>query len=161
MKKLSRWGIGPVFASLSILYGVATMVISRYCYPVFVIRIIPDRFLEIAGIVLILLGVPFFLVSVVMVTRAYNADQLVTGGVFRCCRHPLYASWVVLIVPGIVLLLKSWLSVTTPVFMYVILYFLVKKEEIYLENRFGDEYVQYKNRVPCIIPYGILSKKRT
>ncbi len=161
MKKLSRWGIGPVFASLSILYGAATIVISRYWHPLFEIRIIPDRILEIAGIVLILLGVPFFLVSVKMVTRAYNADQLVTGGVFRCCRHPLYASWVVLIVPGIVLLLKSWLSATIPMFMYVILYFLVKKEEIYLENRFGHEYVLYKKRVPCLLPYGMVLKKRT
>jgi protein-S-isoprenylcysteine O-methyltransferase Ste14 len=78
--------------------------------------------------------------------RAYNANELVTKGVFKCCRHPVYASWVVFIVPGITLLMKNWLGMSAPIFMYSILRLLVKKEEIYLENVFGSQYREYNLR---------------
>lgn len=87
------------------------------------------------------------------------AHKLATDGVFRCCRHPVYASFVVFLVPGIFLILNSWLGLTTPIFMYTILCILVRKEEKYLENVFGVEYVEYKKRVPIILPYGCLKPK--
>ena len=153
-EKMSRWGIGPIFASLSIGYGTIVLAISRYSYPAFQIDFVPYRLMSILGSALIVIGVLFFIVSVKTVTRAYNADELVTDGVFRCCRHPLYASWVAFIVPGIVLLVNSWIALTTPIFMFVILRILVTKEEAYLEDVFGSEYLDYKKKVPCILPYG-------
>jgi protein-S-isoprenylcysteine O-methyltransferase Ste14 len=153
-EKMSRWGIGPIFAVLSIGYGMMSLAISRHFYPAFQIGFLPNGFLSVLGIVLIVIGVPFFIISVKTVTRAYNTDKLVTNGIFRCCRHPLYASWVVFIVPGIALLMKSWIGLTTPIFMYFILRKLVKKEEVYLENRFGSKYREYKKKVPCILPIG-------
>ena len=158
MKKISKWGVGPIFAALSIMYGLLTIVISRYFHPLFKIGFIQDQILLIVGIVLIVIGIPFFIISVIAVTKAYNADKLITGSIFRCCRHPLYASWVVFIVPGVVLLFNSWIGLTIPIFMYIILRILVKKEEIYLGDRFGAEYLKYKNKVPCILPYGLFFK---
>jgi hypothetical protein len=32
-EKMSRWGIGPVFAALSIGYGMITLLISRHLFP--------------------------------------------------------------------------------------------------------------------------------
>ncbi len=116
-EKMSRWGIGPIFASLSIGYGIIMLVISRYFQPVFQIDFVPHWLISVLGISLIVIGVPFFIISVKTVMRAYNADELVTDGIFRCCCHPLYASWVVFIVPGIVLLVNSWIGLTTPIFM--------------------------------------------
>lgn len=40
-EKMSRWGIGPVFALLSIVYGIIMLAISRYYYPAFTIPFIP------------------------------------------------------------------------------------------------------------------------
>ncbi len=157
-EKMSRWGIGPIFTALSVGYGIVTIVLSRYFHPVFQIKFIPYWFLTILGISLMVIGIPFFIVSVKTVMRAYNADELVTDGIYRCCRHPLYASWVVFIVPGIVLLVNSWLGLTTPIFMYFILRKLVKKEEIYLESVFGSEYLHYKQMIPCILPIGYLKQ---
>lgn len=151
---MSRWGIGPIFAFLSIVYGLITFLISIYFHPAFQMDFIPYRPLAIIGVILIVIGFPFFIISAVTAMRAYNADKLVTGGIFRCCRHPLYASWVVFIVPGIVLLTNSWLVLTTPIPMYFILRFLVRKEESYLESVFGSEYLEYKEKVPCIMPFG-------
>ena len=155
---MSRWGIGPIFTSLSIGYGVLTILISSYFHPVFQIEFISHRFLAIIGIFLMVIGIPFFLVSIKTVMRAYNAHELVTNGIYRCCRHPLYASWVVFIVPGIVLSVNSWIALTTPIFMYFILCKLVKKEEIYLESVFGPEYLHYRQMIPCILPVGYLKQ---
>jgi protein-S-isoprenylcysteine O-methyltransferase Ste14 len=155
-EKMSRWGVGPIFALLSISYAIMVMAISRYFDPAFQIEIVPPWLLLALGIALILIGIPFFIISAMTATHAYNADVLVTDGIFRCCRHPLYASWVVFIAPGIVFLAKSWIGLSIPVFMYFLLRKLVKKEEIYLEHVFGPEYLDYKKRVPRIFPFGHL-----
>jgi protein-S-isoprenylcysteine O-methyltransferase Ste14 len=154
MEKMSLRGVGPVFAALSFGYGILMVIISRHFHPVFQISFVPYWLLSILGVTLILIGAPFFLISVKTVVTAYNANELVTDGIFRCCRHPLYASWVVFIVPGIALLLNSWIVLTTSIFMYFILRMLVRREEVYLENVFGSAYVEYKKKVPCILPIG-------
>jgi len=153
-EKMSRWGVGPIFAALSIGYGMTAIAISNYFYPVFTIDIVPGRLLWVLGILLIVVGIPFFITSVITAMRAYNADDLVTDGIFRCCRHPLYASWVVFIVPGIVLLAQNWIALTTPIFMYLILHKLVEKEERYLSSVFGSAYEEYQEKVPRILPFG-------
>ncbi len=157
-KKMSMWGTSPIFTVLSICYGTVIVVISCCFYPFFQIKFLPYWLLVIPGIFLIAIGIPFFIVSAKMVTLAYKADELVTNGVYRCCRHPLYASWVFFIIPGISLLVNSWIWLTIPVFMYFILCKLVKKEEIYLESVFGSEYLHYKQRIPCLFPIGYLKK---
>jgi protein-S-isoprenylcysteine O-methyltransferase Ste14 len=157
-EKMSRWGTGPIFAALSVGYGLVTIVISRYFHPFFQIGFASHWFLTILGIALIVIGIAFFIVSAITVMRAYNADALVTDGIYRCCRHPLYASWVVFIVPGIAFLVNNWIGLTTPIFMYFILRKLVKKEEIYLESVFGSEYLHYKQKVPGILPFGYLKQ---
>jgi protein-S-isoprenylcysteine O-methyltransferase Ste14 len=152
--KMSSWGIGPVFGALSLVYGITMAVISDHFYPVFTIGFIPNWLTPILGIALIVIGVPFFLISRKTIKGAYSADKLVTDGIYRCCRHPLYASFVFFIVPGIFFLTNSWIGLTTPIFMYIILRLLVKKEETYLEGAFGSEYLEYKKNVPCIVPFG-------
>lgn len=157
-QKMSRWGIGPIFFSLSIAYGVFTLVISSYFYPVFQIPLLPKWLLSVLGVLLILIGIPFFIVAVKTVMKAYNSDSLVTQGIYECCRHPLHSAWVVFIVPGIVLLANSWIGLTAPIFMYLLLCKLVIKEEEYLERVFGSKYTDYKNETPCILPFGYLKK---
>jgi protein-S-isoprenylcysteine O-methyltransferase Ste14 len=154
--QMSRWGVGPGFALLSIGYGMVALAASRYSHPAFQIGLVPYWPMTGLGIALIFVGGSFFIASATALTHAYNAGALVTDGVFRCCRHPVYSSWVVLIVPGIVLLVGSWIGLTVPLFMYFLLRRLVKKEETYLEGVFGAEYVEYARTVPCILPVGWL-----
>ena len=155
-EKMSRWGVGPSFAFLSIVYGMIMIAITRYFPSIFKIPFLPTWLLSFIGILLLLIGIPFFLISVKTVTKAYNSDTLVTQGIYRCCRHPLYSAWVVFIVPGFFFLVDSWIGLTTPFFMYFLLCKLVTKEEVYLEQVFGSEYIEYKKKVPCILPIGHL-----
>ena len=134
--RMSRWGVGPLFATLSIVYGLAAWGAGRTFHPLFEIGIVPHRLLTVLGVSLIAVGIPFYLVAVVAVMRAYNSDKLVTHGVYGFCRHPLYASWAVLIAPGVVLLIGTWLGLTVPVFMCLVLRRLVQSEEQYLQDVF-------------------------
>ena len=152
--KMTLRGVGPKFAALSAVYGLATVLISRYFDPLFQIGIVPYWILLMPGILLILIGVPFLIIAALTVARAYNSDKLVTDGIYKFCRHPLYAAWVVFIVPGIVLLVNSWIGLTIPIFMYFMLRILVREEEVYMESVFGSEYLEYKKNVPCILPVG-------
>jgi protein-S-isoprenylcysteine O-methyltransferase Ste14 len=156
--QMSRWGVGPTFAVLSVGYGMMALAVSCYSHPTFQIGVVPYWLMSSVGLALVLVGGSFFIASTITVTRAYNAGVLVTDGVFRCCRHPLYSSWVVFIVPGIVLLVGSWIGLTVPPFMYALLRRLVKREEAYLEREFGAEYVEYAKTVPCILPVGCLRR---
>jgi len=157
---MSRWGIGVIFAPVSLAYGMFTLALTYIFKPLFNLDFIPSTIRIIIGLLFLVIGIPFFISSVVAVSRAYNADKLVCSGIFRCSRHPLYASWVFFLVPGIVFLCNSWIGLTTPLFMYILLKNLVRKEEIYLENRFGSKYIEYKKKTPCILPIGFLYKIR-
>ena len=55
---------------------------------------------------------------------------------------------------------KSWLGLTVPFAMYLITHILVKKEEIYLEQRFGSEYLSYRKKTPAILPVGCIKQDR-
>ena len=74
------------------------------------------------------------------------------------CRHPVYAAWVVFFVPAVMLFFNTWLGLTAPLFMYVVIRVLVDKEEIYLEEMFGEAYLLYKKRVPLVLPIGWLNR---
>ncbi len=157
---MTRWGVGPKFTTLSIIYGLIMIALSLRFSPVFKIPFISHQLLTIIGCILIAIGIPFVITAVVTVMRAFNAGQLVTTGIFGMCRHPVYSGWVVFIVPGLVLIVNSWIALTIPLVMYCFLSVLVKDEELYLEKTFGDEYLAYKNRVPLALPLGWIRPKQ-
>lgn len=159
-KKMSRFGVGPVFVVLSLGYFAATFMLTRLYPSTFLIQAIPYQVLVALAVILMAFGIPFFILSLITVMRAYKADKLVTTGVFGCCRHPVYGSWVAFNAPGLVLLAKSWLCLTTPVFMYFVARLLVCREETYLEGVFGEAYRAYKKQVPCLLPFGMMLPKK-
>lgn len=72
---------------------------------------------------------------------------LVTEGLFRYSRNPLYLS-LVMVFAGIAVYANSlWLAFLTPVFWMGLERAAVLREESYLEGKFGDEYLRYKTSV--------------
>ncbi len=80
------------------------------------------------------------------------ATALVTGGIFGRLRNPMYVGLTLLLTGLSILLASDWMLVMTIFFVPVIHFGVVKREERYLEAKFGDAYRQYKARVPR---YGI------
>jgi len=134
-KRLSRFGVGPKITLSALIYaalaGTATYVWPDVC----LLRSVPYRVFLIPGIVLLLVGVPMWLFAVVSVMRAYNRDQLVTSGVFAVYRHPVYAAGIVLMLPGLTLLTRSWPLFFTPLVAYAVFKVLIHEEDEYLRGR--------------------------
>lgn len=162
--KMTKWGIGPKFTFYALIYCLIMFGLTVYLDPLLKITktlSISYRSLALIGIILILLGVPFYLSSLITVMRAFKEGRLVTNGVYGMCRHPVYAAWVVFFVPGIALFMDSWALLSAPFIMYLTARTLVAKEDVYLIKTFGQEYLRYKQRVPAFLPYGWLKRKNT
>ena len=61
--------------------------------------------------------------------------------------------------PRYVFLINSWIGLTAPLVMYIFLRILVRKEEEYLEQKFGEEYIAYKKMTPAVLPLGRMIRK--
>jgi len=72
---------------------------------------------------------------------------LITGGPYRFSRNPQYIVLGLLQVTVACWLNTLWILALTPVTMIVITRYAIVREERYLENRFGQEYLDYKKRV--------------
>lgn len=158
--KMTKWGVGPKFFIYSVIYSIFIIAVTAYFYPFFKMTFIPYRILASVGVILILMGIPFYIMSLVSVMKAFKAGRLVTNGVYGMCRHPIYAAWVVFFVPGIVLLINSWIGFSICVVMYFLLRILVKEEDQYLEKEFGKDYLEYRKKVPAVLPIGWIEKYR-
>ena len=72
---------------------------------------------------------------------------IVTDGVFRYSRNPMYVSLTLLYL-GIASLINSlWILLLVLPLMAVIQRGVIEREEQYLERKFGHEYLGYKTRV--------------
>jgi protein-S-isoprenylcysteine O-methyltransferase Ste14 len=80
-------------------------------------------------------------------TKPSATSSLVTNGVFRFTRNPMYLSLLLYLVAWAVYL-ANWLALLlVPVFMLYITRFQIKPEERALSAQFGPEYASYKARV--------------
>jgi len=80
-------------------------------------------------------------------TRPGATSSLVTHGVFRVTRNPMYLSLVLYLVAWAVYL-SNWVSLLlVPVFVLYIDQFQIKPEERALSALYGAEYASYKARV--------------
>jgi len=150
-KQMTKWGVGPKFTFISLSYAVVIVLINYIFFPTLTIPI-PRVLSLVLGIILIIIGVPIFLIPGLILHKYFDEGKLATKGVFAHFRHPIYGSWIVFIVPGIILIFNSLLGLTIPLFMYVIFKVLIKEEEEYLEEKFGEEYFEYKRKVGSIFP---------
>jgi protein-S-isoprenylcysteine O-methyltransferase Ste14 len=80
-------------------------------------------------------------------TKPSATSSLITHGVYRLTRNPMYLSLVLYLVAWAVYL-SNWLAVLlVPVFALYIDRFQIKPEERALSALYGSEYASYKSRV--------------
>jgi len=103
----------------------------------------------ISGLVTCTLGVVEFkrAKTTVNPTKPQSSSSLVTSGVYRLTRNPMYL--------GFLLMLAGWAAVTAnmvaflvlPAFVVYMNHFQIKPEERALMSIFGDEFRTYSSRV--------------
>jgi protein-S-isoprenylcysteine O-methyltransferase Ste14 len=150
-KQMTLIGVGLKFALISVVYTFIIIYLHYMWIPHLSIPI-PRIMTLVLGTLLLIIGIPSYLTAGLSIRKYFHDGKLATTGIYAYFRHPIYGSWIVFIMPGIILLLNSLIGLSIPIFMYVLFKILIVKEDKYLEEKFGDEFIEYKNRVGEIFP---------
>lgn len=150
--RLSRFGVGPKIVASVVACAALAAALSYGFAGACIVPALRQATVVTLAVILILMGLPMWLIGAIAAMRAYNRDELVTSGVFGLVRHPMYAAWIVLILPGIALLTASWPFLLMPLVGYTVFKALIHTEDEYLQNRFGQSYADYRASVNEIIP---------
>ena len=142
-----------VFALPPLIFG-TTVVIGGLLHLVFPVRLLPPIPARIAGtMTACLAGVLAVWAVRVMKTAGTNirpdrpVTTIVTAGPYRFSRNPMYVSLCALQV-GIALLIDGLMPLILVIPLVLVLHFgVIRREEIYLATKFGEDYLSFKNRV--------------
>lgn len=75
-----------------------------------------------------------------------SAEKLVTSGLFRFSRNPMYLG-MLLVLAGWVIWLGTWPAILAPaLFIWIMTVFQIKPEERSLQLKFGDQFTLYRTR---------------
>lgn len=107
-----------------------------------------------AGVALIVAGAVLMFLAVIEMSRHKTtviphreADSLVTTGIFRLSRNPIYLGDALVLAGAIVLVGPILSIVLVPVFMWIILHRFIAPEEARLSRRFGADFDRYCQEV--------------
>ena len=75
-----------------------------------------------------------------------NVEKLVTSGIYKYSRNPMYLGMIMIIISTTVYYLNFYSLLTPFIFYFWINRFQIKREEVFLEEKFGQEYLSYKTK---------------
>ena len=110
--------------------------------------------LRLAGIVLVAVAFLLAIVALVHFLRAkthvepwHPTSTIIQSGIYRYSRNPIYLAFCIAAI-GAALIMDSWwgLIAVAPL-VYLLQVLVIRKEETYLEAKFGEPYLDYKRRV--------------
>jgi len=128
-----------IMVGLHLFLPVKKVVVSPYGY----LGVLP----LLMGVLLNLWSSNFFNKVKTTVKPFERSSHLITEGLYRYSRNPMYLG-MALILLGLALLLGSITPVlVTPVFVWVMARKFIDIEEKALEETFGDDYREYRKRV--------------
>lgn len=109
--------------------------------------------LEVVGVILAIIGFLAFCVGAIQVYYYKLAKKgIVIGGIYNIVRHPQYASFIVCSF-GLLILWPRYIVAILFVTMVFFYYLLAKVEEAECENKFGQSYIEFKNRTSMFLPF--------
>jgi len=145
--KMTVMGVAPLIAVPSFLYLGAAIALHYALFPLFAFTPAPGLAMRIAGAVLVAFGLFVLVYSGLGVLYAFRTQRLLTGGFFAVFPNPMYAAYILAIVPGLALVLDSWLVLTGSAVLYALFRALVPAEDRWLKEQFGAQYEEYRQRV--------------
>lgn len=155
-KKKHTWhaGVGPIYVLFIFIVTIGAIYIGRLKY--FLIGVIPIMKIPllIVGSILIIVGTMIWIQAVVIsqINKKVEESKLVTTGVYAWVRNPIYSAFTI-IFTGILCLQNNLVLLVVPFIYWVFLSMIVRKEEVVLEKKFGEEYLTYKSKVNRCIPW--------
>lgn len=76
------------------------------------------------------------------------ASTLVTAGIYRVTRNPMYIGFILLYFGLSIILTSVWILLLLIPVVLILHRGVVLREEAYLARKFGDDYTRYAERVP-------------
>jgi protein-S-isoprenylcysteine O-methyltransferase Ste14 len=137
---------------IPLTFIVLAWLINRFIYPLAIPldaniqMIIAYVLMPIAG-VLFAFSLYFFLKTRQNPEPHTPTNALYTGGVFRMTRNPIYLGFLVAQVIVAIKMNSLYVILSLPIVFWLLNKWVIEPEETYLEKLFGQEYVDYKNKV--------------
>ena len=75
-----------------------------------------------------------------------KVNKLVTSGIYKYSRNPMYLGMILIIISTSIFYLNYYSIVTPLIFYFWINRFQIKREEIFLKEKFGKEYLSYMSK---------------
>ncbi len=149
------YGVGPVIVWGQIAFTAASVLLTeRYDFKFPAPRAI-DLLFKAAGVLLIGSGLYLDLSAKLKskIFKKVEENKLITDGVYGIVRNPVY-SGALLACTGAVLIANNLILLIVPVICWLYMtIFLIKTEEKWLKELYGQEYVSYCQKVNRCIPW--------
>jgi protein-S-isoprenylcysteine O-methyltransferase Ste14 len=120
----------------------------------------PFSIRNIVGLVLIAVGLTIELVAQFTLRRFYSSTlvirkdhQLITHGIYRLTRHPIYLGAFMVVGIGVPVYVSSLYGLLTMSALIPIILNRIRMEERMLTEEFGDAYRTYKETARKLIPF--------
>jgi protein-S-isoprenylcysteine O-methyltransferase Ste14 len=115
---------------------------------------LPRTFAMAAGVVLVIAGLALARSGAQAIWKANSSiipirptTTIVSSGVFALTRNPMYLSMVIIYAGVAFLIGSAWAFILLPLVIIAVDRLVIAKEERYLEGKFGEAYLAYKQRV--------------
>jgi len=133
------------------LAGLVLGFLLERAFPVLVLPKTPSR---VAALLCVAAWAILTLWSVGLFRRARTsfipikpATALVVSGPYQFTRNPMYVGFTCLYLGLALWFSLFWAFLMLPAVIVVVQYYVIAREEQYLEQKFGEEYLKYKARV--------------
>jgi len=152
---LPLYGVGPVIVYGQFLFTAVAIILTDIFDLKFPVINGLNIVFKITGILLIASGL-FLDLSAKFKSKLFKNvenNKLITGGVYSIVRNPVY-SGTLLACTGAILIANNLILLIVPVICWIYMsVFLIKTEEKWLIELYGEEYVLYCKRVNRCIPW--------
>ena len=96
-------------------------------------------------------GIKGVIQTTLKVAETHRAKRVITKGVYSIVRHPQYLGGILAHI-GVSFLLSAFYSLLVTPIVIGFIFIISWKEEKELTKEFGQEYEDYKKKVPMLIP---------
>ncbi len=136
-------GVAPKIALPTLIYLIITIVIDDLTSPLFDITWKYKSTIIIIALVIILIGIILVINIAKKLRSSFGSNTLMTDGLYKIVRNPMYISYMIFIIPGIGLLFNSWLVLSSAIINFVLFEFFIREEYNYLSEKYGERYTKY------------------
>lgn len=113
-----------------------------------------DGMAEIASIVIFIIGMIILVLGFKMFTTDKQSPSVheptsavYQSGVYAYSRNPIYLGVMLWVIAGALFFDKVWIMIMVLPLILIMNKIVIEKEEAYLQEKFGDDYSAYKNKV--------------